>query len=87
MTEKLYRMLDGVKIELTPEETSETLRLQNEVAQEAAKNQWLEGRIREYPPITEQLDILYHEGIEGWHTVIKNIKEKYPKPINNNNGE
>ena len=36
-------------------------------------------RATEYPPIANQLDDLYHNGIDGWKTTIKAIKDKYPK--------
>ena len=32
-----------------------------------------------YPTIKEQLDDLYHNGIDGWKTTIKAVKDKYPK--------
>ena len=35
----------------------------------------------EYPAIVDQLDLLYHEGVEGWKEEIKKVKDKYPKPI------
>ena len=34
---------------------------------------------REYPPIQEQLDDIYHNGIDGWKATIKAIKDKHPK--------
>ena len=34
----------------------------------------------EYPDIIRQLDDIYHNGIDGWKTTIKAIKDKYPKP-------
>ena len=34
----------------------------------------------EYPAIEDQLDLLYHEGVDGWKKVIKETKDKYPKP-------
>jgi excinuclease UvrABC helicase subunit UvrB len=34
----------------------------------------------EYPPIEDQLDMIYHQGIEGWKTEIDKVKNKYPKP-------
>ena len=34
----------------------------------------------EYPKIEDQLDLLYHEGIEGWKKEIQKVKDKYPKP-------
>jgi hypothetical protein len=37
-------------------------------------------RRNEYPSVEEQLDILYHEGYDGWKLVIQAVKAKYPKP-------
>ncbi len=37
----------------------------------------------EYPPIQEQLDMQYHDAVDGtttWKDAIKNVKDKYPKP-------
>ena len=36
-------------------------------------------RAGEYPLILEQLDDIYHNGIDGWKKTIKAIKDKYPK--------
>ena len=37
-------------------------------------------RRAEYPDMVSQLDDIYHNGIDGWKTTIKAIKDKYPKP-------
>ena len=37
-------------------------------------------RRAEYPDLASQLDDIYHNGIDGWKTTIKAIKDKYPKP-------
>ena len=36
-------------------------------------------RAEAYPSIKDQLDDIYHNGIDGWKTTIKAIKDKYPK--------
>jgi hypothetical protein len=36
-------------------------------------------RATEYPSIANQLDDLYHNGIDGWKMTIKAIKDKHPK--------
>ena len=36
-------------------------------------------RASEYPSIADQLDDLYHNGIDGWKATIKATKDKYPK--------
>ena len=33
----------------------------------------------EYPSIQDQLDEIYHNGIDAWKATIKAIKDKYPK--------
>jgi hypothetical protein len=37
-------------------------------------------RAAEYPSIADQLDDIYHNGIDAWKTTIKKTKDKYPKP-------
>ena len=36
-------------------------------------------RLVEYPSIPDQLDDIYHNGIDGWKATIKATKDKYPK--------
>jgi len=40
---------------------------------------YTEARKAEYPPIEDQLDKIYHSGIDAWKADIKVIKDKYPK--------
>ena len=42
-------------------------------------DQYKYNRANEYPSIVEQLDDIYHNGIDGWKTTIKAVKDKYPK--------
>jgi len=39
----------------------------------------LDNRRKEYPSIVDQLDDIYHNGVDGWKTTIKAVKDKYPK--------
>ena len=39
----------------------------------------LNKRANDYPSIKDQLDKIYHSGIEEWKKVIKATKDKYPK--------
>ena len=42
--------------------------------------EWLENRRVSYPPVKDQLDKIYHEGIDAWKAdMIKPVKDKYPK--------
>ena len=40
---------------------------------------YTDARKAEYPPLEEQLDKIYHSGIDAWKADIKTIKDKYPK--------
>ena len=37
------------------------------------------ARQAEYPPLEDQLDKIYHSGVDAWKADIKVIKDKYPK--------
>jgi len=68
---------DGSKITLVQSAIdSARTTLNNELA--ATKYQ--RDRAAEYPPIADQLDDIYHNGIDGWKATIKATKDKYPKP-------
>ena len=39
-------------------------------------------RAAAYPSIADQLDKIYHEGIDAWKATIAAVKEQYPKGSN-----
>ncbi len=39
---------------------------------------YIELRLKEYPPLGEQLDMIYHN-LDDWKAKISEIKAKYPK--------
>ena len=42
-------------------------------------NKYQRDRAIEYPAIVDQLDDIYHNGIDGWKATIKVTKDKHPK--------
>ena len=60
---------DGNEIELDLDA------INNWVDPEAYKDK----RLAEYPSWNEQLDNIYHNGVDAWKAEIKKIKDKYPK--------
>ena len=46
---------------------------------EEALQTLLNNRANDYPSIKDQLDKIYHSGIDEWKKVIKTTKDKYPK--------
>lgn len=48
-----------------------------------ASKAYIDLRKAEYPKLEDQLDMIYHDKINGtgiWQATIANIKAKYPKP-------
>jgi uncharacterized small protein (DUF1192 family) len=45
-----------------------------------AAKQYQRDRATAYPSIPDQLDQIYHEGIEAWKATIAAVKQEYPKP-------
>ena len=59
---------------------SQTKPTEDEITAEIIRLDYSRKRESEYPSIVDQLDDLYHNGIDGWKATIKTTKDKYPKP-------
>ena len=46
---------------------------------ELAKEDYKLKRRQEYPSLVDQLDDIYHNGIDAWKATIKTTKDKFPK--------
>ena len=57
-------MFDGVAAVLKPKPTPPT---------------YQEQRAAAYPSIADQLDLIYHGGIDAWKVAITAVKEEFPK--------
>ena len=66
-------------LETTPIPEADILAKQKELQDAYDKLKYQRDRAVAYPSIAEQLDDLYHNGIDGWKTTIKAIKDKYQK--------
>jgi hypothetical protein len=51
----------------------------SELMSEYNNKKYQRDRAKEYPSIVDQLDDIYHNGIDGWKATIKATKDKYPK--------
>lgn len=63
----------------TPIAEADILAKQKELQAEYDAKEYQRKRASEYPSIADQLDDLYHNGIDGWKETIKAIKDKHPK--------
>jgi len=52
----------------------------NELQVEYDAKEYQRQRANEYPSMADQLDDIYHNGIDGWKATIKVTKDKYSKP-------
>ena len=74
-----FKVVDGVKVDFTPEEAEEKVFAEEQV--ELTRTRYKRQRKREYPTIGDQLDSLYHSGVFSADMTkqIKAIKDKFPK--------
>lgn len=79
--ERLHRLVDGEKVFLTEEEEIELRQEWDKNEQEKLKTLYIEQRLSKYPSFGEQMDIIFHQGIDVWKSKIQEIKDKYPKPL------
>jgi hypothetical protein len=63
----------------TPIAEVDILAKQKELQTAYENNKYQRDRAEAYPSIADQLDDIYHNGIDGWKKTIKAIKDKYPK--------
>ena len=61
----------------TPISKSDILAKEAELKAEYNSNKYQRDRKKEYPTIKNQLDEIYHNGIDGWKKTIKAVKDKY----------
>ena len=78
-----WTMKDGILKWLDSEQTEPT---ESEINAEIARlntlytnEKYKRDRAVEYPSVVDQLDDIYHNGIDAWKATIKKTKDKYPK--------
>ena len=78
-----HRVVDGVQVDLTADEIEATLNTwaENELARQLDEeaNGYKTARANEYPSIPDQLDDIFHNGLDSWKATIQETKDKYPK--------
>ena len=61
-------------------DTSKVTAARKAIDEAYAAQEYARNRAEEYPSWEDQLDKIYHSGIDAWKADIKTIKDKYPKP-------
>ena len=75
-----HHNINGVQVPFTAEEEAQRDAEEAKVLADKQTNQYLRDRANEYPSIVDQLDDIYHNGIDGWKATIKAVKDANPKP-------
>ena len=65
--------IDGNKVEIVQSEV-------DAASAELSRLDYQWQRANEYPPVAQQLDTIFHQGIDAWKSEIQVIKDRYPKP-------
>ena len=63
----------------TPISEADIKAKQAELQTDYDSKEYQRKRAAEYPSIKDQLDDIYHNGIDAWKATIKTTKDKYPK--------
>ncbi len=80
----LTKIVNGIEMPLTPEEVAEVEARHAEFIASAPQRELkrvLEIRQREYGSVGEQLDMIYHQGLDAWKAHIQRVKDENPKPV------
>ena len=73
----VVKIVDDVAFDINGNEVSYDLSAAEALV---AANAYKEQRAQAYPSIADQLDTIYHEGIDAWKAQIAAVKQEYPKP-------
>jgi hypothetical protein len=82
MSTGIYKLVNGERIELTEAENNQRLADGAEEQVRLDARAWLDGRLADYPPLQEQLDMQYWDSVNGtttWQDAITLVKSTYPK--------
>ena len=63
----------------TPIAEADILAKQKELQTAYDNNAYQRSRAVAYPSMADQLDDIYHNGVDEWKKTIKAVKDKYPK--------
>ena len=63
----------------TPISEADILAKQKELVTAYDNAKYQRDRAVAYPSMADQLDDIYHNGVDAWKATIKTVKDKYPK--------
>jgi len=61
-------------------DTEQSEPLEAEIQAEIIRLEYARNRKEEYPPMEDQLDYIFHNGVDKWkEDIVQPVKDKYPK--------
>lgn len=76
----LYKQVNNERMEFDSDDYDQAIEDRAQAKLYEQDHGYKDDRQAEYPSIVDQLDDIYHNGIDGWKETIKAVKDKYPKP-------
>lgn len=77
------KLVDGVLTDMTEQDIAQHNADNAAYAADLAANGYKFDRAAAYPSIADQLDDIYHNGIDAWKANILAVKQAHPKPETN----
>ena len=74
------KLVNGVLTDMTEEDIAQRDADNAAYAADLAANGYKSNRAAAYPSIADQLDDIYHNGIDAWKANILAVKKAHPKP-------
>ena len=74
------KLVDGILTEMTAADLAQRELDTTAYTADRAANGYKTDRAAAYPSIADQLDQIYHEGLDAWKSTILAVKAEYPKP-------
>jgi len=74
------KLVDGVLTDMTEQDIAQRDADNAAYAADLAANGYKSDRAAAYPSIEDQLDDIYHNGIDTWKANILAVKQAHPKP-------
>jgi len=66
-------------VEATSEQLAQATVKAEEIQAEYDSKQYARDRAEAYPPLEDQLDNIFHNGLDGWKESIQAVKDQHPK--------
>lgn len=77
----LYKQVNNERLEFTDSDYAQAIEDRKNFLLDEYNFGYIQARQEAYPSYGEQLDYIFHNGLEAWKTdIIQPIKEAHPKP-------